>query len=387
VAKAPEAAKPKPPNPKSWRRHQGARRPRQIAKKSRSPRPQSASLPQDKGIDLRQVHGSGPAGRITHEDLDLFLGGRRVIHTNAIRTRAKTRRGDQAHRPAAQDRREDVDVGTSRIPHITYVEEVDVTDLEDLRAMMNKDRKPDQPKLTILPFLMRAMVKAIAEQPGVNATFDDDARDRHRHGAVHIGIATQTPAGLWFRSCAMPKRGASGIAPPRSSDWRRRPAPATRQRDELTGSTITITSLGTLGGIARRRSSIIPRWRSSASTRSPPGRPGTAPVRAAQDDEPVVQLRSPHHRWLGCRNLHPADQDAPGNARADLSSKADAMKEIICKLLVIGAGPGGYVCAIRAGQLGIDTVIVEQQKPGGTCLNVGCIPSKAFIHAADEFDG
>ena len=61
------------------------------------------------------------------------------------------------------------------------------------------------------------------------------------------------------------------------------------------------------------------------------------------------------------------------------------MKEISCRLLVIGAGPGGYVCAIRAGQLGVDTVIVEAKKPGGTCLNVGCIPSKALIHAADEF--
>ena len=62
------------------------------------------------------------------------------------------------------------------------------------------------------------------------------------------------------------------------------------------------------------------------------------------------------------------------------------MKEISCKLLVIGAGPGGYVCAIRAGQLGLDTVIVEAKKPGGTCLNVGCIPSKALIHAAEEFE-
>ena len=62
------------------------------------------------------------------------------------------------------------------------------------------------------------------------------------------------------------------------------------------------------------------------------------------------------------------------------------MKDIFCKLLVIGAGPGGYVCAIRAGQLGVDTVVVEAKKPGGTCLNVGCIPSKALIHAADEFE-
>ena len=62
------------------------------------------------------------------------------------------------------------------------------------------------------------------------------------------------------------------------------------------------------------------------------------------------------------------------------------MKEIVCKLIVIGAGPGGYVCAIRAGQLGLDTVIVESKRLGGVCLNVGCIPSKALIHAADEFD-
>ena len=62
------------------------------------------------------------------------------------------------------------------------------------------------------------------------------------------------------------------------------------------------------------------------------------------------------------------------------------MKDISCKLLVIGAGPGGYVCAIRAGQLGVDTVIVEAKRPGGTCLTIGCIPSKALIHAADEFE-
>jgi dihydrolipoamide dehydrogenase len=62
------------------------------------------------------------------------------------------------------------------------------------------------------------------------------------------------------------------------------------------------------------------------------------------------------------------------------------MKDISCKLLVIGGGPGGYVCAIRAGQLGIDTVLVETQKLGGTCLNIGCIPSKALIHAAEQFE-
>src|ERR1035441_6251713 len=68
------------------------------------------------------------------------------------------------------------------------------------------------------------------------------------------------------------------------------------------------------------------------------------------------------------------------------SWKAEAMKDILCKLLVIGAGPGGYVCAIRAGQLGVDTLLVEVGKLGGTCLNIGCIPSKALIHAAEQFE-
>ncbi|MEM6304126.1 MAG: dihydrolipoyl dehydrogenase [Pseudomonadota bacterium] len=61
------------------------------------------------------------------------------------------------------------------------------------------------------------------------------------------------------------------------------------------------------------------------------------------------------------------------------------MKSKTCTLLIIGAGPGGYVCGVRAGQLGLDTIVVEGKAPGGTCLNVGCIPSKALIHAADEF--
>ncbi|NTG51727.1 dihydrolipoyl dehydrogenase [Agrobacterium rhizogenes] len=55
------------------------------------------------------------------------------------------------------------------------------------------------------------------------------------------------------------------------------------------------------------------------------------------------------------------------------------------KVLIVGAGPGGYVCAIRCGQMGLDTVVVEAKALGGTCLNVGCIPSKALIHAANEF--
>ena len=201
------------------------------------------------GIDLRQVHGTGPAGRITHEDLDQFIS-----------------RGAQQPSPAGPQPNTSVEeikvVGLrrriaekmsrakARIPHITYVEEVNVEALEELRARLNAERHPDRPKLTILPFLMRAMVKAIAEQPQINAIFDDDAGIIHRHGGVHIGIATQTPAGLMVPvvrhaeardlwDCA---REVNRLADAARS--------GTANREELTGSTITITSLGAMGGIA-----------------------------------------------------------------------------------------------------------------------------------------
>ncbi|WPE21115.1 dihydrolipoamide acetyltransferase family protein [Shinella zoogloeoides] len=204
---------------------------------------------QEAGVDLRQVSGSGPAGRITHDDLDRFIarGGEpaaapaglaRKTATEEIKVTGLRRRIAEKMRLAA-----------SRIPHITYVEEVDVTDLEDLRATMNAGRKPDQQKLTILPFLMRALVKALAEQPGVNATFDDDAGIVTRYGAVHIGIATQTPAGLTVpvvRHAEARSIWDSAAELSRLADAARN---GTAAREELSGSTITITSLGALGGI------------------------------------------------------------------------------------------------------------------------------------------
>lgn len=204
---------------------------------------------QEAGVDLRQVSGSGPAGRITHDDLDRFIarGGEpaaapaglaRKTATEEIKVTGLRRRIAEKMRLAA-----------SRIPHITYVEEVDVTDLEDLRATMNAGRKPDQQKLTILPFLMRALVRTLAEQPGVNATFDDDAGIVTRYGAVHIGIATQTPAGLTVpvvRHAEARSIWDSAAELVRLADAARN---GTAAREELSGSTITITSLGALGGI------------------------------------------------------------------------------------------------------------------------------------------
>ncbi|SFT84194.1 dihydrolipoamide acetyltransferase family protein [Mesorhizobium sp. YR577] len=203
------------------------------------------------GLDLRQISGTGPAGRISHEDIDAFIA-------RGPQTAPATTRG-LAQNTAVEDikivglRRkiaEKMSVAKSRIPHITYVEEIDVTALEDLRAALNKAKRPDQPKLTLLPFLMRAMVKAIADQPNVNAIFDDEAGIVHQYGGVHIGIAAQTPGGLMVpvvRHAEARDIWDCGAEVNRLADAAKT---GTATREELSGSTITITSLGAMGGIA-----------------------------------------------------------------------------------------------------------------------------------------
>jgi 2-oxoisovalerate dehydrogenase E2 component (dihydrolipoyl transacylase) len=204
---------------------------------------------QEAGVDLRQVSATGPAGRITHDDLDQFVA--RGAQPAAVPTGLARKTATEDIKVTGLRRRiaEKMRLASARIPHITYVEEVDVTDLEDLRATMNAGRKPDQPKLTLLPFLMRALVKTLGEQPGVNATFDDDAGIVTRYSAVHIGIATQTPSGLMVpvvRHAEARSIWDSAAELTRLSDAARN---GTAAREELSGSTITITSLGALGGI------------------------------------------------------------------------------------------------------------------------------------------
>lgn len=203
----------------------------------------------DSGVDLRQVSGSGPAGRITHDDLDQFLA--RGAQPAAVPAGLVRKTAVDEIKVTGLRRRiaEKMTLSTSRIPHITYVEEVDMTALEDLRTMMNRDRKPDQPKLTILPYLMRALVKAIADLPGVNSTFDDGAGIISRHHAVHIGIATQTPAGLTVPVVRHAEARGIWDCAVELNRLAEAARTGTATRDELTGSTITISSLGALGGI------------------------------------------------------------------------------------------------------------------------------------------
>lgn len=203
----------------------------------------------ESGVNLRQVQGTGPAGRILREDVEQFLNqGRTSIPARAGLSK-KTATEEIKLTGLRRRIAEKMVLSTSRIPHITYVEEVDMSALEELRATMNADRRADRPKLTVLPFLMRALVKAISEQPNVNATFDDDAGIITRHSAVHIGIATQTPAGLTVPVVRHAEaRGIfdCAIEMNRLADAARS---GTATRDELSGSTITISSLGALGGI------------------------------------------------------------------------------------------------------------------------------------------
>ncbi|WP_417231802.1 2-oxo acid dehydrogenase subunit E2 [Brevundimonas sp.] len=208
----------------------------------------------DLGIELQFVPGSGPAGRIEHGDLDAFVasGGRAPSASGAATgtTFAKAEGTTETRiigirRKIAEKMAESV----RRIPHITYVEEIDVTALEDLRAHLNANKAKDQPKLNVLPFLARAMVVALRDQPTINSHYDDEAGVLTTHAGVHIGIAAQTPNGLMVPVV----RHAEARDPWDTALEIARVSGAARdgsaKRDDLTGSTITITSLGTLGGV------------------------------------------------------------------------------------------------------------------------------------------
>ncbi|MGN6310120.1 MAG: dihydrolipoamide acetyltransferase family protein [Xanthobacteraceae bacterium] len=202
----------------------------------------------DAGIDLRQVAGTGPAGRITHDDLDAFVArGPSVAPSRGLR--AQTAIHDVKLVGLRRRIAEKMAVAHAHIPHITYVEEIDVTALEELRAVLNSDKHAEQPRLTLLPFLMRAIVRAVAEQPQLNALYDDAAGILHQHAGVHIGIAAQTASGLMVpvvRHAEALGLWACAAEAARVAEAART---GTAPRETLSGSTITITSLGAMGGV------------------------------------------------------------------------------------------------------------------------------------------
>ncbi|TFY98642.1 dihydrolipoamide acetyltransferase family protein [Ramlibacter rhizophilus] len=197
-------------------------------------------------IDLHGVRGSGPGGRITHEDLEA---------SHAAQGRApepQAGEGEHAVPLTALRRRiaQQMQESMRRIPHFSYVEEIDVTELERLRGQLNERFGEARGRLTLLPFIARAMVLALQEFPQLNARFDDEAGVVTRFDAVHLGVATQTDAGLMVpvlrHAQAQDLWGLAREIARLAQSVRGGRAP----REVLGGSTITLTSLGALGGIA-----------------------------------------------------------------------------------------------------------------------------------------
>ncbi|MDE2133383.1 MAG: 2-oxo acid dehydrogenase subunit E2 [Alphaproteobacteria bacterium] len=197
------------------------------------------------GIELSSVPGRGPEERITHADLDSFIMG-----GNALRAAARDGVEDVKVIGLRRKIAEKMQESKRRIPHYTYVEEIDMTELEAMRAHLNATKRADQPKLNVLPFLMRALVRVLPDFPQINATFDDEAGVVHRHRATHVGIATQTENGLIVPVV----RHAESLDLWSSAREIARVAAAAREnkaaKEELSGSTITLTSLGAMGGLA-----------------------------------------------------------------------------------------------------------------------------------------
>ncbi|MBP66629.1 MAG: branched-chain alpha-keto acid dehydrogenase subunit E2 [Euryarchaeota archaeon] len=206
------------------------------------------------GVDLYHVAGSGPSGRITHADLDVHLSGgaSRASAARPIGSTAKIAKTGTEEIKVIGLRRKIADsmmASYSSIAHFSYFEEVDVTELEALRQHLNATRPEGAPKLTYLPFIMLALVKALGQRPECNALFDDEAGVVTRHEAVHLGIATQTDRGLYVPVV----KHVEAMDIWSAATEMGRVTQATRNGEagieDLSGSTFTITSLGRMGGL------------------------------------------------------------------------------------------------------------------------------------------
>ena len=203
------------------------------------------------GIDIAQISGSGPSGRIRNADLDAFIAADGSV-TGTEPTAQSAERTDITEVKVVGLRRkiaEQMTTSKTRIAHFSYFEEADVTELEALRQTLNASRDVTQPKLTYLPFIMLALSKIMPDHPECNAIYDDQAGVVMRHGAVHIGIATQTERGLYVPVV----KHVEAMDAWQAAEEMQRVAGAARDGtaslDDLTGSTFTITSLGRDGGL------------------------------------------------------------------------------------------------------------------------------------------
>ncbi|TWC56054.1 branched-chain alpha-keto acid dehydrogenase E2 component [Pseudomonas sp. SJZ080] len=204
----------------------------------------------DLGIQLRLVRGTGPAGRVLHEDLDAYLAQGQSNASTA--TAAYAQRHDEEQIPVIGMRRkiaQRMQDATQRAAHFSYVEEIDVTAVEELRAHLNEKHGATRGKLTLLPFLVRALVVALRDFPQINARYDDEAQVITRLGAVHVGIATQADIGLMVPVVRHAEARSLWDNAAEISRLANAARNGKASRDELSGSSITLTSLGALGGI------------------------------------------------------------------------------------------------------------------------------------------
>lgn len=205
----------------------------------------------DLGIQLRLVRGSGPAGRVLHEDLEAYLA-QGQSNASAPAAAAYAQRHDEEQIQVIGMRRkiaQRMQDATQRAAHFSYVEEIDVTAIEELRAHLNEKHGASRGKLTLLPFLVRALVVALRDFPQMNARYDDEAQVITRLGAVHVGVATQSDVGLMVPVVRHAEARSLWDSAAEISRLANAARNGKASRDELSGSTITLTSLGALGGI------------------------------------------------------------------------------------------------------------------------------------------
>ncbi|MFI8222590.1 dihydrolipoamide acetyltransferase family protein [Pseudomonas sp. NPDC085632] len=205
----------------------------------------------DLGIQLRLVRGSGPAGRVLHEDLEAYLA-QGQSNASAPVAAAYAQRNDEEQIQVIGMRRkiaQRMQDATQRAAHFSYVEEIDVTAIEELRAHLNEKHGASRGKLTLLPFLVRALVVALRDFPQINARYDDEAQVITRLGAVHVGVATQSDVGLMVPVVRHAEARSLWDSAAEISRLANAARNGKASRDELSGSTITLTSLGALGGI------------------------------------------------------------------------------------------------------------------------------------------
>lgn len=206
----------------------------------------------DESIDLATVPGSGPSARISHKDLDMYITAVGNLATNHFHNR-KAQRFGKTDLPVTGVRRviaQKMQSTKQNIPHYSYIEEIDLTQLEELRQYLNENRDDDQPKVTLLPFIIQALVKILPNFPDCNARYDDQKNVLTRYDAVHAGIATMTDSGLMvpvIKHCESLDIWDTATEIMRLSQAARS---HNSKPTELSGSTITITSLGAIGGVA-----------------------------------------------------------------------------------------------------------------------------------------